>query len=77
MNKLLSGPDAKGGDDMNDLSQSLIFLKGEGIPPQFSEYFIGTAYLSMLVPRDDEFNCPIGNVTFEPGARKNWRTSDR
>jgi quercetin dioxygenase-like cupin family protein len=26
----------------------------------------------MLVPRDDEFNCPIGNVTFEPGCRNNW-----
>lgn len=26
----------------------------------------------MLVPRDNEFNCPTGNVTFEPGCRNNW-----
>ena len=26
----------------------------------------------MLVPHDSEFNCPIGNVTFEPGCRNNW-----
>ena len=26
----------------------------------------------MLVPGDDEFNGPIGNVTFEPGCRNNW-----
>ncbi len=26
----------------------------------------------MLVPGDKEFNCPIGNITFEPGARNNW-----
>ena len=57
---------------MNDLSQSVVFPKGDKLPPQFSKYFIGTAYLSMLVPGDKEFNCPIGNVTFEPGARNNW-----
>ena len=26
----------------------------------------------MLVSNDSSFNCPIGNVTFEPGARNNW-----
>ena len=26
----------------------------------------------MLVSGDKEFNCPIGNVTFEPGCRNNW-----
>ena len=57
---------------MNDLSESVIFPKGEKIPEQYSKYFVGTAYLSMLVGRDNEFNCPIGNVTFEPGARNNW-----
>jgi quercetin dioxygenase-like cupin family protein/alkylhydroperoxidase/carboxymuconolactone decarboxylase family protein YurZ len=72
LNRVLGRPDAKGGNAMNDLSQGMIFPKGERIPPQFSKYFIGTAYLSMLVPRDKEFNCPIGNVTFEPGARNNW-----
>lgn len=26
----------------------------------------------MLVSNDSIFNCLIGNVTFEPGARNNW-----
>jgi len=25
-----------------------------------------------LIPNDSTFNCPIGNVTFEQGARNNW-----
>jgi quercetin dioxygenase-like cupin family protein len=57
---------------LNDLSNGVIFPKGEKIPELFSKYFIGTAYLSMLVTGGNEFNCPIGNVTFEPGARNNW-----
>ena len=59
-------------DKSNNLSESVIFPKGDKIPEQFSKYFTGTAYLSMLVPGDNEFNCPVGNVTFEPGARNNW-----
>lgn len=57
---------------MNDLSSSIIFPKGDKLPPQFSKNFIGTAYLQMLIPAGTEFNCPIGNVTFEPGCRNNW-----
>ena len=53
----------------NDLSESVIFPKGEKIK---NDYFIGTAWLEMLVPKDSTFNCSIGNVTFEPGARNNW-----
>jgi quercetin dioxygenase-like cupin family protein len=53
----------------NNLSESVIFLKGEKIT---NDYFIGTAWLEMLVSNDSTFNCPIGNVTFEPGARNNW-----
>ncbi|MBC1967351.1 cupin domain-containing protein [Listeria welshimeri] len=30
----------------------------------------------MLVPEDTVYNCPIGNVTFEPGARNNWHIHD-
>jgi quercetin dioxygenase-like cupin family protein len=56
----------------NNLNESVIFPKGEKLPEQFSKYFTGIAYLNMLVPGDNEFNCPIGNVTFEPGARNNW-----
>jgi len=59
-------------DNSRNLSESEIFPKGEKLPEQFSKYFIGTAYLSMLVSGGNEFNCPIGNVTFEPGTRNNW-----
>lgn len=51
------------------LSESVIFPKGEKIT---NNYFIGTAWLEMIVPYDPTFNLPIGNVTFEPGARNNW-----
>ncbi len=53
----------------NNLSESVIFPKGEKIT---NDYFIGTAWLEMLVSNDSTFNCPIGNVTFEPAARNNW-----
>ena len=53
----------------NNLSESVIFPKGEKIT---NDYFIGTAWLEMLVSKDSTFNCSIGNVTFEPGARNNW-----
>ena len=50
----------------NDLSESVIFPKGEKIT---SGYFIGAAWIEMLVSKDSAFNCSIGNVTFEPGFR--------
>ena len=53
----------------NDLSNSVIFPKGDKIT---SDYFTGSVWLEMLVPGDDIFNCPIGNVTFAPGSRNNW-----
>ena len=42
------------------------------MPEPYDKYFVGQAYLQMLVTGDKEFNCPIGNVTFEPGCRNNW-----
>ncbi len=56
-------------NESNDLCESVIFPKGEKIT---NDYFIGTAWLEMLISNDSTFNCPIGNVTFEPGARNNW-----
>lgn len=53
---------------MTTLENSVIFDKGELIT---NDYFIGNTYLKMLVPEDTVYNCPIGNVTFEPGARNN------
>ena len=46
-----------------------VFPKGE---PLHSPYFTGKAWLKMLVEEEKTFNCPIGNVTFEPGCRNNW-----
>lgn len=53
----------------NHLTEGVIFPKGDKIT---NNYFIGTAWLEMIVPLDSTFNCSIGNVTFEPGARNNW-----
>ena len=51
-----------------------IFPKGEMIAGKkiANDHFSGTAWLSMLLPDDSVFHCPVGNVTFEPGARNNW-----
>ncbi len=46
-----------------------IFSKGDKAP---ADYFTGTAWVKMLVPKHDIFNCQIGNVVFEPAARNNW-----
>lgn len=51
------------------VTEGVIFPKGQKIT---NNYFIGAAWLEMLVANDSTFNCPIGNVTFEPGARNNW-----
>lgn len=46
-----------------------IFLIGEKVS---SNNFTGTVWLKPLVPNDSAFNCIVGSVTFEPGARSNW-----
>ncbi|MGN0022489.1 MAG: cupin domain-containing protein [Elusimicrobiaceae bacterium] len=38
----------------------------------YGKFFTGQTYLNMLSGNDSVFNAPIGNVTFEPGARTNW-----
>lgn len=48
-----------------------IFPQGEKLPEQFSQYFIGQAWLARLTA-DPALNCPVSNVTFEPGCRNNW-----
>ncbi len=58
-------------DESNNLSKSVIFPKGKRIT---NDHFIGAVWLEMLVANDSTFLCPIGNVTFEPGARNNWHT---
>lgn len=55
------------------MKQSLIdtiFAQGEANP--YGEFFTGQTYLNRLNPKEEVWNLPIGNVTFEPGARTNW-----
>ncbi len=49
-----------------------IFARGPVNP--WGKFFTGTSYLTMLSENDDTFNAPIGNVTFEPGARTFWHS---
>ncbi|MCP1300379.1 cupin domain-containing protein [Chryseobacterium sp. S0630] len=49
-----------------------IFPKGEKAP---SDYFSGgIAWVHILKPNEDNLNCQIGNVIFEPGCRNNWHS---
>lgn len=47
-----------------------IFAQGE--PNPYGRFFTGQTYLNRLSPKDEVFNAPASNVTFEPGARTNW-----
>jgi quercetin dioxygenase-like cupin family protein len=49
--------------------KNIIFPMGDKLP---NDHFTGSAWLKMLVPDDQTYNCPIGNVTFAPKARNNW-----
>lgn len=48
-----------------------IFQKGEKASP---DYFTGTAWVNILVPKDETGSYSIGDVVFEPGCRNNWHT---
>ncbi|MGB7992626.1 cupin domain-containing protein [Methanoregula sp.] len=60
--------------DVANVPEKPIFPLGTKIAGEqiANDHFIGTAWLSMLVPDDGTYHCPIYNVTFEPGARNNW-----
>ena len=53
------------------MMNTAIFPKGDKANP---DYFIGTAWVKMLVPQDQTGTYSIGNVVFEPGCRNNWHT---
>jgi quercetin dioxygenase-like cupin family protein len=57
-------------DDLNNLSGSVIFPKGEKAT---SDYFTGNVWVQMLVT-EESFNCQVYNVTFEPEARTKWHS---
>ena len=50
-----------------------IFPLGNKLPEIYSKYFTGQAYLAPLTQNKD-LNCPISDVTFEPGCRNNWHS---
>jgi len=49
--------------------QSGVFPAGELFK---SDKFTGRVWLKWLSEKDKVFNCPMVNVTFEPGCRNNW-----
>ena len=49
--------------------QSAVFPAGDELK---SDKFTGRVWLKWLVEKDNVFNCPMANVTFEPGCRNNW-----
>ena len=52
-------------------NDNILFPIGERTNP---DYFTGTAWLNVLVPKDERGNYTIGSVTFEPGGKTNWHT---
>ena len=46
-----------------------IFPQGEEFK---SDNFTGRVWLQWLVEKDNIYNCPMANVTFEPGCRNSW-----
>ncbi|MFW9994499.1 MAG: cupin domain-containing protein [Candidatus Odinarchaeota archaeon] len=57
----------------DELSNSVIFPKGTKVEGPLKDVFTGAAWVEMLVT-DQVYNCPVYNVTFEPGARNNWHS---
>lgn len=51
--------------------QNAIFPKGDQGP---ADYFNGTAWIKILVSKDQTGTYAVGNVVFEPGCRNNWHT---
>ncbi|HEX8022924.1 cupin domain-containing carboxymuconolactone decarboxylase family protein, partial [Mucilaginibacter sp.] len=52
-------------------NQNQIFPRGDQAP---ADYFTGTAWVKILVPKDETGTYSIGNVVFEAGCRNNWHT---
>lgn len=51
--------------------QNTIFPKGE---KGMTDYFTGTSWINVLVPKDETGTYSIGSVIFEAGCRNNWHT---
>lgn len=46
----------------------------EGATQAPSAYFTGVTWVKTLVPANEQTDCVVSDVTFEPGARNNWHT---
>ena len=66
---LLALTNSTGAVEMKKAPIDTIFPQGE--PNPYGKFFTGQTYLSRLSAKDDVFNAPLANVTFEPGARTN------
>lgn len=53
------------------MDTSEIFPKGQAVP---KEWFVGNAFLNLLLAKDKNNNFSVGSVSFEPKARTNWHT---
>ena len=49
-------------------------MQAQGYKPAPHEYFTGTAWLKPLIIPDENTNCIISDVLFEPATRNNWHT---
>lgn len=56
-----------------EIPNTSVFPVGEKLSESVSKNFIGQAYLATLTQNGD-LNCPVMNVTFEPGCRNNWHS---
>jgi len=52
-------------------NRTAIFPKGDKAP---ADYFSGTAWVNILVAKDETGHYSVGDVVFEPGCRNNWHT---
>ena len=48
-----------------------LFPKGDKAPP---DYFVGEAWIKVLLAPTEPFDCVMNDVIFAPGARTNWHT---
>lgn len=63
----------KAQDMKKEIPNISVFPVGEKLSEAVSKNFIGQAYLATLTQNGD-LNCPVMNVTFEPGCRNNWHS---
>lgn len=53
------------------MNKNTIFPQGEKIE---NGNFIGEVWQERMIPPNSPWNCPMGNVTFAPGARNHWHS---